>query len=199
MPVAIIPVGHFIGAFSVQVTGEAPQSQAAYGVRLGTSTVDLNEQEFGIWALARGLADQDQKAVSAASLRSLARRADLDDAEPTIASLLTRRLLTRVMPVGSAVQRFARNHQLMPLGMGLGNSREEPLTFAVGNPGFPRANVTAAIYDVWAFSAVSQSLWLACEQAAELDEDVSALDLARLVVQALPVLLATDSAYVDVR
>jgi|GEM_PF-3336645 hypothetical protein len=198
MTSTIIPVGQFIGAFSMPAVDEAHQPQAAYSVRLGTSTLDLNEQEFGVWVLARGLLEDQQKPVSAASLRSLVRRADLDDATPTIAALIARRLLTRVMPVGQAARQFCEAHQLMPLGVGLGNNRAELLRFTVGNPEFPRAHVTAAIYDLWAFSALSASLWLACEQAAKLDEEISALDLAKLVVQALPALLATDAAYIDV-
>ncbi len=198
MPASLIPIGHFIGAFSAPQGGEASGPAGAYGVRLGTKTVDLFEQEFGVWALARGLAEENQKTVSVASLTKLVRRADLDDAEPTIESLISRKLLTRVLETGSSVRQFAQHHQLMPLGIGLGNSRQELLTFTVGNPEFPRAKVTAEIYDLWAFGTVSGSLWQACEKAAELDEDASAQDLARLAVQALPVLLATDAAYVDV-
>ncbi|MGH3545649.1 MAG: hypothetical protein ACRDPW_06965, partial [Mycobacteriales bacterium] len=80
-----------------------------------------------------------------------------------------------------------------------GNSRQELLTFSVGNPEFPRAKVSAAVYDLWAFGVVSGSLWQACEKAAEeFGEGISAPELARLAVQALPVLLATDAAYIDV-
>ncbi|MGH3545847.1 MAG: hypothetical protein ACRDPW_07975, partial [Mycobacteriales bacterium] len=111
MPAVMLPIGHFLGAFSIPRGPGQPEPTGVYGVRLGGTTVDLDEQEFGVWVLARGIVEEKQKAVSAASLRSLARRADLDDAQPTIEALSARGLLTKVLPVKASAQRFAQGHR----------------------------------------------------------------------------------------
>lgn len=198
MAAVIIPVGRFIGAFSVPAIDEAHPPKAIYGVSRGTRTEELNEQEFGVWALAHGTGDPSVDTSSQAAIEQLAIRLDLPHAHSCTQALLRRGLLTRVLPVAAQARRFAQHHQLMPLGMGLGNSASALGAFTIGQPGFPRATVSAVIFDIWAFSAQGASLWQECEKAAGWGEELTPEGLALLVLQALSVLLATDAAYIDV-
>ncbi|PZS12082.1 MAG: hypothetical protein DLM55_00290 [Acidimicrobiales bacterium] len=198
----LVPIGQFIGtmfAGPVPASNTAGQAQSwGYGVRLGTELEDLNESEFGIWALSHGTGNDKVNTASRGAVEKLARQLDIADAQHSTDALLQRGLLARVLPVAAQARGFAQHHQLMPLGMGLGNSASALGAFTIGQPGFPRATVSAVIFDVWAFSAQGASLWQACEKTADWGEELTPESLALLVLQALPVLLATDAAYIDV-
>lgn len=196
MVATVIPVGQFVGA--MELPAEAgPGVDVSYRIRLGVNIEELNEAEFGVWAIAHGTGPE-VKPASLPALESLAtKKAKLPDPHAASDRLLRRGLLARVVPVGAEARRFAERHNLMPLGVGLGNSPDSLAKFGIGQPGFPRSTVGSALFDIWAFAATCPSLWHACEQAETVGSDVATGDLLRLVLEALPVLLATDAAWVD--
>jgi hypothetical protein len=198
MVTVVIPVGQFIGTM-VTPASDAGGAQWAYGVRVGSEVHDLNESEFALWAMAHGTGDDSVNTASRVAVETLARDLDVEDPEANMDQLLRRGLMRRLLPVSADIRAFTEGHQLMPLGVGLGNSAERLNGFDIGQPGFPRATVNAAVFDVWAFSATqAPSLWQACARAPDWDAEFSQAELAALVVKAVPVLLAMDAAYIDV-
>ena len=196
MVATVIPVGQFLGAMELPAEADS-EPGVSYRVRLGVNIEELDESELGVWALAHGVGP-DVKQVSLPALESLAvNRAKIPDSREVADRLLRRGLLARVVPVGAEARQFAERHQLMPLGVGLGNSPNDLTNFGIGQLDFPRSKVGAALFDTWAFAATTPSLWHACEQAETVADDVAPGDVLRLVLEALPVLLATDAAWVD--
>ena len=85
---------------------------------------------------------------------------------------------------------FAERHQVLPLGIGLGNDAESLAAFRIGMPEQTRARVAPAVFDVWAFGHLQPSLWDACQSTAQADDELTPTAVLRAVMQALPVLLA---------
>jgi hypothetical protein len=102
---------------------------------------------------------------------------------------------------------FAAGHRLLPLALGLGNTRDEPWLFAAGLLYQPVVAMTGPLYDLWQWAHLSPDLWSACREAASVAvqagvTETEQTDPARVLagaMETLPQLLAARVACFDVR
>ncbi|MGW7682305.1 hypothetical protein ACWGID_16300 [Kribbella sp. NPDC054772] len=153
MSTAIFPVGHGAGPL---VSADSTH----HVIRVGRTTEQLSESEFGVWTLAH-------RAMGLPDLLDQCLDAEIDDAERHVDVLLSRGVLvTADDPAG-----FAKQHRLLPLFLGLGNRPDVPDLFAIGVPGLePLAIVGATTYELWQWGWVAPSLWAHCEVLATIAE-----------------------------
>jgi hypothetical protein len=134
---------------------------------------ELEDREYAVWLLAHGIDDEDRptqpKLVEQAGKLGLA----LEDVGAAIDRFLADGLLAAVDPEGEAAVEFAREHQLYPLLHGLGPDPEQPWMQTVGMLNQPVAQVSNALYDVWAWAQLAPELWTGCQDAAMVAQQVA--------------------------
>jgi len=197
----LVPVGHDVGALYGQQGGRCQQ------IRAGRDLVELSDPEYVLWLLAHGNAGVEQP--TRVSVLALAEEAGLgtDDTEPIVDQLVSDGLLAEVAPEAESAVEFAQRHQLVPLMMGLGPDQEQPGLQTIGLLGQPIAQVSGAVYDVWAWAHLTPQLWLACQDAAEVARrigvtapgETEARDVLTGILRSLHGLLSVRAAYVDRR
>ncbi|MGW5188885.1 hypothetical protein ACWEOO_06495 [Kribbella sp. NPDC004138] len=189
----MLPIGHLVGAGRV---------------RRGTDVVALDDRQYAVWALAHGSphAVAEQITWQRDSIVELARHTGIANAADLVQELLGIGLLAEVSLAGEETLDFARSHQLTPLMLGLGNTASDPGRFAIGFLGQPVLHVDFAVYDLWQWSAMDDTLWAVCESAADLvrrtaEDTTGGVDAEMLLARflaALHPLLLVNAAYVDV-
>src|SRR5207249_1515871 len=127
-------------------------------------------REFAVWLLAHGTDDADRPTRE--SLAERAGKLGLDGVEEPIERFLKDGLLVAVDPEGDAAVEFAQEHQLFPLVHGLGPDPEQPWMQTVGLLNQPIAQVSSALYDVWAWAQLAPELWTGCQDAAMVARQV---------------------------
>ncbi|WBQ08429.1 hypothetical protein [Kribbella sp. CA-293567] len=197
----LVPVGHDVGALHGRQGGRCQQ------IRAGTSLVELSGPEYVVWLLAHG--NDDAERPTHTSVLAVAEQAGLsiEDAATIIDQLISDGLLAEVAPEASSAVEFAQRHQLVPLMMGLGPDQDEPGLQTVGLLGRPIAQVSGAVYDVWAWAHLTPQLWVACQDAAEVarrvgvtaPEETEARNVLTGILRSLHGLLCVRAAYVDRR
>lgn len=185
----VFPIGHYVGE---------RHPDGLQLVRVGLVHQTMTPDEFGVWVLAHGTGDATSWAET--DLLALAAQANLPGVPAAIERLTSVGALARVARDQRVA--FAETYRLEPLLVGLGNSAEDPDTFAVGLPGLPPvAMVSAESYELWQWSAISPSLWHTCEVRAKVDVGLGgpagAADLVDDVLDELRPLLANSCAYLD--
>ena len=201
MVAVVLPVGHYLGQF---FTSEQAQEPESHEVRLGDSVFELSPLEYAVWGLAHGDLESLQLAKpSRLSIESEAKELGVDDPSTAFNDLQEQGLLTQVMPVGSAIRRFAEQYQVTPLALGLGNTAEQLGTLMLGHPEQPRIGVGYEVYRVWSFASHYPSLWDACVNLAEpTQNNQTSTDPTFLVnsfFDVLPALLSVSCVYIDRR
>lgn len=193
----IFPIGHQVGA-----RVQAGQIVAAQQVRCGGKFHDLTEQQAEVWRLAHGVPEAiDQQAPWQRS--SVEER--VAGAGPIIDELTGLGLLVETIPGTPKAEDFAREHRLVPLMLGLGNSANDTDTFGIGFLSQPALQVSHPIYDVWQWSTMDDSLWNTCENATDVarragSTDLDSVDTSRLltgIIGSLHALLTSSAAYLD--
>lgn len=197
----LIPVGHDLG---VLFSGADERRQQ---VRVGVEVAELADREYAVWLLAHGTDAEDRP--TRRSLVSLAVKLGLDADQVTEATerCLTDGLLATVDPAAETAVEFAREHQLFPLLHGLGPDQEEPWLQTVGVLNQPVAQVSSAIYDVWAWAQLAPELWTGCRDAAMVareagvtnPEETDPRQVLTGVLGQVHGLLAVRAAYLDRR
>jgi hypothetical protein len=177
--VSLLPVGHYLGE---------RHPEGMHYVRVGLEHQTMTEDEFGVWALSH----QDGPQWSVEEVLKLAARADLPDAATSAERLLSVGALVTV----TDHEAFARAYRLQTLLVGLGNTPEDPDTYAVGLPGQEPARLGAGSYELWQWSALAPSLWHTCEIRAKLADAVVADVVPELLADLRP-LLANNCGYLD--
>ncbi|HZX03845.1 hypothetical protein [Kribbella sp.] len=182
----MLPIGHLVDSGQV---------------RRGADVVELSERQYAVWALAHGSlpAVQEQFAWRRESIVALARHTGVADAAKLVDELRDLGLLAAIPPDGSEALEFARGHRVAPLMLGLGNTAAEPGRFAIGFLGQPVLHVDFAVYDLWQWSAMDDTLWATCQSAADVAGN--GLDPEKLLatfLSALHPLLLVNAAYIDV-
>jgi hypothetical protein len=199
----ILPIGHYVGThYRLDEPGAARQ------VRRGGTFHDLTGDQFAFWSLAHGTPEavQNDVAWQRRSVEDQARQTDLAHADQVIDELLDLGLLVEVTPGDSEALDFARSHRLVPLMLGLGNSTDEPDMFGIGFLHQPVLQVSHAIYDLWQWSAMDDSLWATCENAADVarrsgstnPDFVDPASLLGGLLGSLHALLLANAAYLDI-
>ena len=195
----LLPVGHSLGAFH-----PGDETEPVHQVRLGAQLVDLTGDEFRLWSRAHGIPDSADGEVPPATEAML--RAEVDD-PALIRSLTDRGLLAEVGPGADDLVRFASTHRLIPLALGLGNTRDEPWLFSVGLLHQPLVRMTGAMFDMWQWAHLSPDLWLACRESAAVAERAGVDEPAQTdasqvlagVLGSLNMLLSVRVACLDMR
>jgi hypothetical protein len=199
----LLPIGHLLGAFYPQLGSPAHTQQ----VRVGPESVELDDARFTAWALAHGVPGRPAEELwTRQELEQVAVTQGIGDLSGAVDDLLADRLLVEVA-TGEEMVEFARQHRLLPLALGLGNSAAEPDIWSVGLLGQPTATMTSPLFDLWEWSGLAPDLWAACESAARTARDVGRTDdadvdphakLGHLLVN-LHGLLTVDAVYLDTR
>ena len=200
----LIPIGHCIGAYY-----DLPTSTEHFiQVRMGADVNRLSDEQFVIWGLAHGAPDRDaEKPWSRQAVLSAARRVGVSKAEEVLESLVADHLLVEVIPETDAAVDFARQHRMVPLMLGLGNTAEEPWIYSAGMIGLPIVQMSAMAYDLYEWAHMDANLWLACEGATATAvrvgiEDPLAADpllMLNALLGTLHFLLSPNAVYLDSR
>ncbi|TDB99488.1 hypothetical protein E1091_06775 [Micromonospora fluostatini] len=206
MPRVIVPVGFSLGPQHRYVHPPDPVPET-WEVHLGGDVVDLTEAELGAYGFA--YVDVRGHAKLQVNRRELVRSLTAapnspPDAEALVTALIRRGLLLEFDPDGPLEQVF-RRYRLFPTAEGLGTTPEEPEYHRMGHHGQPRVAVHNTAYVMWAFSFLHPNLWAACEYLAAEDEEEdqadadrgSAQEIAQEVAANLPMMIATQCAFLD--
>ncbi|MGH3803119.1 MAG: hypothetical protein ACRDTD_23920 [Pseudonocardiaceae bacterium] len=211
MVAALIPVGQYAGQF---FTSKQQIDPAYHEVRLGGEFLRLTSIEHATWAVTHSdpelLAEgtEPNRAAVEAGMRELG-YPDIGEPLKTLQDL---GLIASVLPVGAGVKRFAEMHRVVPQVLGLGNTADALDDCLLGTPGEPRLALPFDVYQVWLASELHPCLWDACEQVAAAfvaaaeqtgktrdGSPITAIRLAQATARALPLLIATSCAYLDLR
>ncbi|HEX3816499.1 MAG TPA: hypothetical protein VHX59_26960 [Mycobacteriales bacterium] len=194
----ILPIGQQVGA-----RFQTGQLVVAQQVRCGGKFHDLTERQAEVWQLAHGVPEEIDGQTpwqrSSVEQRLAGGGAIIDE-------LTGLGLLVEVTPGTAEAAEFARAHRLVPLMLGLGNSANDPDTFGIGFLSQPVLQVSHAIYDVWQWSTMDDSLWNTCENATDVarragSTDPEAIETERLltgILGSLHALLASSAGYLDI-
>ena len=200
----LLPIGHYTGArHRVLEPGDVPQQ-----VRRGATFHDLTGQQFTIWTLAHGSPEavQNEVAWRRRSVEELAKLTGLTGVADLVDEMITTGLLVDVAPGTDQALDFAKTHRVTPLMLGLGNTADEPWLFDIGFLNQPILKVTHAIYDLWQWSAMDDTLWATCESAADIarraeSTDPEKTDPGKMLTGFLPslhALLLSNAACLDI-
>jgi hypothetical protein len=196
----LLPIGHDLGA---------RYSEGGYcqQVRAGIDVAELTRIEFSVWLLAHGIDDRDRPTRD--SVVKTAERFGLAPAEAgrIVDQLLTDQLLAALDPDGDAAVEFARQHQLVPLLVGLGPDPDQPWMQNIGLLDQPLVQVSTAVYDVWSWAHLAPQLWAGCHDAAEVarnagveaTEEIRPREVLAGILREVHGLLSVRAAYLDRR
>ena len=196
-PAVVHPLGRFLQ------TVHDPPAPPTHRVRTWGGIEVLDDAELRTWVLARELPGRPPGTPVTRS--DLAAHAPGDPG--LVDRLLARGLLTELVPGGAAAEQLARRTALVLLVPGLGNTSAQPTVFSLGLPGRPLASVSRTVFDLLVRGRLHRDLWAACTASAEAAvalgstaaADRSPERVLAQVLEALPVLLATDAAFLDAR
>lgn len=198
----LIPVGHDLGVLYPDA-GAGHRQQ----VRVGVEVVELEDREFAVWLLAHGTDDADRP--TRGSVTKVAEKLGLpvDGVGPAIDRFLADGLLIAVDPESDGAVEFAQEHQLFPLLHGLGPDTQDPGLRTVGVLNQPIAQVSTAMYDVWAWAQLAPELWTGCQDAAMVAREAGVTNVEEIdprqvltgVLGQAHGLLAVRAAYFDRR
>lgn len=175
----VFPVGHYMGE-------RHPEN--LHFVRVGLEHQTMTEDEFGVWVLSH----HESPRWSVENVLAAAAEAALPGAAAAVDRLLSVGLLAMATdPVA-----FAQSYRLNPLLTGIGNTEEDPDTYAVGLPGQEPAMLDASSYELWQWSALAPTLWHTCEIRAKVG-DISTTDAVVEVLADLHSLLVNNCGYLD--
>lgn len=166
-PELVFPVGHYLGA----LYPERNAPLAYHRLRVGQTVLRLfTDAEFGVWALAHGLAARLAEGPwTAEALVDVVREHDGTDVSPLLAELVSEHALVEVTPGTEAAVAFARGHRFRSLLAGLGTGPQRPGEFGIGLIGQPMAAVDERGYEFWQWAPLHASIWDACLALAEVD------------------------------
>lgn len=191
----VLPIGH--------LHGSGPGGAL---VRVGPEQVELDDTRFAVWSLAHGLPDRaSAEPWTPQALLATAAAQGLGDLQATLDDLVADRLVRLVDP-GAGV-RFAEQHRLVPLVLGLGNDPAAVTTWSLGLLGQPLVQVTGTTLDLFQHADLDTDLWNAVRNVARVAResgytDPAATDPERVladVLGTLHVLLSTNAVCLDTR
>lgn len=205
----IIPIGFSLGPQYPMV--DPPEKEPEYyDVQLGQGSMELDPDDAKVWSVAFIDASRHSRLeVTRATLeRDLkANEGGVRNPGPIIDDLLKHGLLLEFDPVDGPLEQLFRRYRLYPTGSGLGNRQDKPGVYQIGIGAEPLMYVTETQYALWSDTMHSQSLWHACDEFANAeDEDLQPGEkplelttdqIAREMAQVLPMLVAAGVAFLD--
>lgn len=180
----LVPVGHDLGPWP----GNEP-NEFRFQVRAGDQVLELDNLRFAVWLLAHDGAPPRRDEVLAAAE---ALGVDAEQAGAALEGLLADGLVAEIGP--DSTRRFAEEHRLVPLMLGLRPDAEDADLRIVGLLDVPVVQVSAALFDLWLWAHLSPDLWRACTAAAGPTGPDRVLSD---VLAAVHPLLASRAAYLD--
>jgi hypothetical protein len=199
----IFPIGHYLGA-SFRAAGADAEFHV---VRVGWDVYKLRgNEQLAVWALAHGLPDagtQDAAPWTRGAVEAAARSGGIRDVAGTMAELLGQDLLIEVRPGTPDAVDFARACRTRSMLIGLGNTLDDPLHYAIAAfESAPPVRVDAFTYELWKWGHGCDSLWHACHvmTAAGDPADPDQVDPERVLsrcLRSIQVLLANGAVYLD--
>jgi len=180
----IFPVGFPVGlTFEPGGTSET----AAATVRLGDEYYDMTTNEYLTW-LACTVNNTPESFKKAAKERGLKETSEIMD------SMLHTGLLVYMNSDDENFFDTLRKLRLISLGVGAGNNPKTPEKFEIYDLDWkPRVSVNIFIYTLWSTSYRS-SIWKTCQ---ELSDGEDGIEVAKSVLDNLPTLIRTSTAYLD--
>ncbi|SDP52376.1 hypothetical protein SAMN05660199_04127 [Klenkia soli] len=162
----LLPIGHSLGLGDL----------GAVEVRLGAAVEELPLEEFSLWALAHGDPDGGDRPWGADQVLAAAARAGLADAAEHLSALEQRGLLVRATPGAASARALADRVRLLPLAIGLGNTRVQPQVYRMGRSDELLAVGSSTTYDLFTWAHMETSLWRACVASAAVASRAGASD-----------------------
>ena len=188
----LVPVGHDLGPWPGTEPGEF-----RFQVRAGDQVLELDNLRFAVWLLAHDGAPPRRDDVLAAAE---ALGVDAEQAGAALEGLLADGLVAEIGDPASSnrsARRFAEEHRLVPLMLGLRPDAEDADLRIVGLLDVPLVQVSAALYDLWLWAHLSPDLWRACTAAAGPAGSAGPDEVLSEVLAAVHPLLASRAAYLD--
>lgn len=205
----IIPVGFSLGPQYPMV--DPPESDPEYyGIQLGQGLMELDPDDAKVWSVA--FIDASRHSRLEVTRETLERDLKANEGGirkpvPIVDDLLKNGLLLEFDPVDGPLETLFRRYRLYPTGSGLGNRQDKPGVYQIGLGAEPLIAVTETHYAIWSDCMHSSSLWHACAEFANAeDEDVqpgerpfelSPDKVAREMAEVLPMLIAAGAAFLD--
>ncbi len=162
----LLPIGHSLGL----------GDQGAVEVRLGAAVEELPLEEFALWALAHGDPSGGAEPWGAERVLAAAERAGQADPATHLQALEGRGLLVRVTPGEASARALADRVRLLPLALGLGNTRVQPQVYRIGRTGEVLAVGSSTTYDLFTWAHMETSLWRACVASGAVAARAGATD-----------------------
>ncbi|MQA04707.1 MAG: hypothetical protein GEV07_18975 [Streptosporangiales bacterium] len=200
MSQVIVPAGLMLGEFHA---ADASDEQPEYWhLNVGGYAEQLTALETTVWAAAMADPEKQSKLKGTREALRLALRtrseAPISDPEPVIDDLLSRRALAQFDPTADNLESFGSSHRLLPLGIGLGNTHDDPENYRIAVAGEARVSVNGDIYALWSNSQHYPNLWESCAAFAKEAFGDGPQPDTNSVLQALavniPLLVATEVA-----
>ena len=188
----LIPIGHLLGSICY---GDTPES-IRYGVRVGSLDVDLSLPEFVVWSSAHGVPEVvREQPWTLAETRQAAEEAGVADGSEVAEHLLSTGLLREVELGTDDVKRFAAEHRVFPLLLGLGNTLEDPAGFRIGTSEDVASVVSLPVYVLWSRAHLEPSLLAACTPLASAELEPAGV--AERFLRVAHNVLAVNGMYFD--
>lgn len=197
----VFPVGHNNGVVHFSPTDHEFQ------VRIGPQLIGMSDEEFTAWGAAHGFGDSDDRLTRSALEILCTDRMGVEDPRKVVSELVSRNAVVEVDDGLDALVDFARQHRIVALMPGLGNSADDPSMFSVGLLGQPAvARLAGPLFHLFKIAHLHTDLWTACQAAASTarlagvrDTTVTESDqVLRAVVSSLHALLAPGAICLDV-
>lgn len=210
MPQVIVPVGMMLGEY-FRVDAVSAPTPEFWHVSVGGNAAKLNADEIKVWATAmlepeRQAKLEGTREVLIESVRA-ATKGVISRPGKIIDDLLSRGLLLEFDPEHGDMETVARKHRLFPLGVGMGNSGEDPMMYRIAVGSEPRIGVNGDVYALWSNSLYYLNLWDSCEQfAKEMNqyvrtssgmEELDAESVMRELAVNIPLLVSAECAFLD--
>jgi len=208
MPRVIVPIGFSLGPQHRYVRPADPEPEY-WEVHLGGDMVELTADEVGVYGAA--FLDVEGHSTLRVDRERLVRSlltapVPQPGAERLVDDLIDRGLLLEFDPDGPLEDLFQR-YRLFPTAEGMGSTPEEPEYHRLGHHDKALVAVHNTPYTMWAFSFLHHDLWAACQYLAADDEealaagepptDLTPAVIAREVAVNLPMMIATQCAFLD--
>lgn len=171
---------------------DGPGEETLGNIRCGGRTVQFPLDAFEYWIRALDGVEVD-------TLREVAaKQHNLDDFSDNLAFMVESKLLLPWSGTAKDIERF-QDLRIIPTGIGVGNSPEEPLKFVIcsRNDGQPLVRLDFVSYAIWSCCDGVSSLEQACQFTAEhFQVPLDAVHLQALTL--VPALMRYGAALLDV-